>query len=66
MTRNEFEIKLKKFIRDDLGCDLRDGDELLNYDGCEFVHAWVLNIDKNDLESDWHPGHEPQMGSYDH
>ena len=71
LTRKEFEEKLREFIRNDLGCDLRDGDELLRYDGPEWNHTWVLNIEKDDLhwsssEGEWHPGHEPQMGSYDH
>ena len=49
ITRKEFEEKLREFIRNDLGCDLRDGDELLRYDGPEWNHTWVLNIEKDDL-----------------
>ena len=50
LTRQEFEQKLKKFIREDLGCDLRDGDELLSYDNDEFgSYVWILAIDKDDL-----------------
>lgn len=50
LTRQEFEKKLIKFIRDDLGCDLRDGNELLRYDNNEFTsHVWILAIEKDDL-----------------
>jgi len=52
LTRKEFEEKLRKFIRENLGCDLRDHDELLLYHGDIGVHAWTLNIDKDDLTSE--------------
>jgi len=48
-TREQFEEKLRHFITHDLGCDLRSGEELLLYDGDFGVHAWTLNIDKDDL-----------------
>lgn len=49
LTRQEFEEKIMEFIRVDLGCDIRSGDELLNYEGNHWNHTWVLNIEKDDL-----------------
>lgn len=51
-TRKQVEEKLRHFITHDLGCSLREGDELLNYEGDIGVHVWVLNIDKDDLKED--------------
>ena len=51
-TRREFQEKLIKFITEDLGCDLRYGDELLNYHGRKWCHEWTLNIELDDLQSE--------------
>ena len=50
LNRQEFEEKVMDFIRIDLGCDIREGDELLRYDNDEWgSYIWILAIDKDDL-----------------
>ena len=50
LNRQEFEEKVMDFIRIDLGCDIREGDELLRYDNDQCgSYIWILAIDKDDL-----------------